>query len=229
MRRAHRNLVLSLRSIRRIANDVILETPAALGNAAMRERHETILSALIVNLSGFFESFLRDVAEQYLEAVSQQNQPFGNLNPSIRKTHFQGSGIILRYIGGSTRSRRYSWINATASDVVRRLASVNAGTPYELVWEAFAETRGNPGSELIKQFMKRFGVNNPSNALSRHTTRTAATLFTLLDSFIAIRNECAHTGRAIQTPTAVDVLNYCAMVQELSKGLIRTLGAHPVV
>src|SRR5690348_11456139 len=136
------NFRTSLQRIRNLANDALIDTGQALKLSSLRERHETALSAVLVTMTGFFESFLRDVAEEYSGDICQQNHPFTRLKPNIRFTHFQGGGRILSNVGGKRPSARYSWTTATACDISKRLASVDTGPPYQLVWEAFAETGG---------------------------------------------------------------------------------------
>lgn len=234
------NFRASLERVRNLADDALANTAQALKNPALRERQETALSAVVVTMTGFFESFLRDVAEEYSETICQQNHPFANLKPNIRYTHFQGGGRVLSSIGGKKPSARYSWATATALDVAKRLASVDAGPGYQLVWEAFAETGGNPGSRVIADFLARFGVEKPIETLSPNVflpapqtggtpaNLSAQMLSTMLDSFIAIRNECAHTGQATSTPTATDVLSYCDLLEAIAAGIVRTLKAHQV-
>lgn len=232
------NFRTSLQRIRNIANDALANTAQALKIPTIRELHETTLSAVVVIMAGFFESFLREVAEKYSDIICQQNQPFQNLKPKIRFTHFQGGGRILTNIGGKKPSSRYSWTPTTAPEVAKRLASVDAGPGYQLVWEAFAETGGNPGSEVIADFLRRFGVAKPTETLASNvflppsqpggTTLNLSSnaLITMLDSFIAIRNECAHTGQATNTPTASDVLRYCDLLEAIAAGIVATLTAH---
>jgi hypothetical protein len=228
MQKALTNFSASLQRVRNLADDALANTAQAMKDPALRERHETALSAVVVTLSGFFESFLREIAEQYADAICQQSHPFTNLKANIRFTHFEGGGNVLSYIGGKSPSSRYGWTSSDAADMARRLASVNAGPPYELVWEAFAETGGNPGSDVVKTFLRRFGVKKPMETLAAQMNWTANTLTHALDSFIAIRNECAHTGKAINPPTAADVTGYCDLLELISNGIVKTLNAHQV-
>lgn len=226
MQNALTNFSASLQRVRDLADDALANTGQALKDPALRRRHETALSAVVVTLSGFFESFLREVAEHYSDIICQQNHPFGRLKADIRHTHFEGGGHVLSNIGGKNPSSRYSWTSSKPSDMARRLASVNGAPPYELVWEAFAETGGNPGPEVIRSFLKRFGVKKPMETLAAQMSRTSNTLVAVLDSFIAVRNECAHTGKASNTPTPKDVLDYCDFLELLAGGVVKTLGSH---
>ena len=240
MQDALNNFRTSLQRIRNLADDALANTAQAMKDPALRERHDTALSAVVVTMTGFFESFLREVAEGYADTICQQNHPFGNLKPNIRYTHFQGGGKVLSRIGGRNRSGWYSWTTATAVDLAKRLSSVNAGPPYDLVWEAFAETGGNPGSDVIREFLKRFGVQRPIETLAQnvHLPSTppfppvplsSQALSTLLDNFITIRNECAHTGQAANAPpSANDVLYYCDLLENIAAGIVSTLTTHQV-
>ena len=218
----------SLNRVRNLANDASANTPAALSNPLLLERHETALLAVVVMLAGFFESFLRGTAEAFIDGVNQQNYPFLTLKPTIQYAHFQGGGLLLDAIGGKTRSPRHSWTTTDAFDLVRRLASVQTTTGYELVWEAFAETRGNPDSDVIRIFLKRFGVAAPLEALAAQIGYSAQSLGVALDNFIVVRNECAHTGSTNNQPQPSDVLAYCDLLEKIATGIIAVLTTHQV-
>jgi hypothetical protein len=227
MRDALPNLKASLDRVRAVANNAIKSTPRALKSPALRERHNTVLSAVVVSLSGFLESFLREVAEEYSDAICQKSHPFISLKDDIRDTHFHGGGKFLSQFSGKNASNRYSWTTTDRADLARRLASVNAATPYELIWEAFAETGGNPNSAVIREFLRRFGVAKPMATLASHMTHMSEhTLTTTLESFIAIRNECAHTGSARRPPTGPEVRDYCNFLENIATGIVKTLTAH---
>jgi len=225
MQQALADFRTSLDRVRNLANDASANTAAALADPALRERHDTALSAVVVTLSGFFESFLRQTAEEYADHIDRQNHPFAQLRPAIRWTHFQGGGKLLNAIGGKTRSTRHNWTTADSLDVVQRLASVQAGTGYELVWEAFAETGGNPGPDVVKEFLVRFGVEKPMETLEKNIGQTISLA---LRSFIEVRNECAHNGQPNQTPQPSDVLEYCDLLERIARGIVATLGTHQV-
>jgi hypothetical protein len=223
MQQAFADFQASLNRVRNVANDISAKAAAALADAALRERHETALSAVVVTLSGFFESFLRQTAEEYADQINRLNHPFMQLRAAIRYAHFQGGGTLLNAIGGKKRSERHNWTTADALDVAMRLSSVQAVTGYELVWEAFAVTKGNPGPEVVRSFLERFGVERPMETLS---LKVGQTISVPLKSFIDVRNECAHNGQANQTPVPSDVLGYCDLLEKTAKGIVDTLAAH---
>jgi hypothetical protein len=103
-----------------------------------------------------------------------------------------------------------------------------ATQPYELVWEAFAETQGNPGPEVVREFLERFGVKQAMLTLANHIGKTPSTIYTQLESFMAVRNECAHRGMPLVNVTAVDVQAYCDFLEELADGVLSVLSAHTI-
>lgn len=226
MQQAFAQFQASLNRVRNVANDISTNAASSLADASLRERHETALSAVVVTLSGFFESFLRQTAEEYSGQIDQRNLPFSQLKAAIRHAHFQGGGQLLSAIGGKKRSERYNWTTTDAMDLVQRLSSVWTGSGYELVWEAFAETKGNPGPDVVRAFLERFGVERPMETLSQNIGQSISLQ---LRSFIEVRNECAHNGQANQTPVPSEVLGYCDLLEIIAKGIVDTLAAHQPV
>ena len=139
----------SLDRIRDIADDIDASAFPALADPAIRARHETIQCAVTVALSGFFESFLRQVAEKFIDQLNGVNKPFALLPQRLRHTHFEQGGAVLSRRTQDDRANRTSRISATSDDIARRLASVVVGTPYQIVWEGFADTQANPGPEAV--------------------------------------------------------------------------------
>jgi len=88
-----------------------------------------------------------------------------------------------------------------SADVVRRLASAGVPQPpYELLWEAFADTKANPGPDTIGDFLRNFGVQKPLPTLATAMNVQREYLVIRLRSFMEIRNECAHTGSSSKVP-----------------------------
>jgi hypothetical protein len=222
------NLKTSLQRVRDLADDVLANTTNALTDSALRRRHETTLCSVVVILSGFFESFMREAAEAYADDVAKKGLAFAALPETVRYAHFSGGGSILNNIGRRSVPTGYRWILSTAHDVARRLASDNGPPPYELLWEAFAETKGNPGPDVIREFLARFGVKKPMEALATHVQKTHNTITTRLDSFLAVRNECAHSGIPTAIPTASEVKDYCDLLEEVADGMVSVLSAHTI-
>jgi len=220
MRSALNRFLKSTQKIRDIALDIDEHAGAALSCHSVWERHETIQCASAVILSGFLETFLHEVAEAFISSLCAKQVAFTNLPVEIQKTHYGLGGEVL-----TSRQRNNSkskWITATPEDIARRLASV-VNIPYELVWEAFADTKSNPNADVIKGFLQNFGINEPTKKLEAKLTLSWNTIKASLDSFIAVRNESAHTGKATQAPSPSDLRDYCDLLDRVAGGVIDTL------
>src|ERR1035437_3425965 len=158
MQKALLNLKTSVQRVRDIASDIDNNASAALANPTIMARHETTHCAATVILSGFLESFMREVAEGMISEICTRNVPFQNLPDKIRVTHFLAGGYFLHRKAKYERKAGTSSMTESA-DVVRRLASVGVPQPpYVLLWEAFADTRANPGPDAIGDFLGNFDV-----------------------------------------------------------------------
>jgi hypothetical protein len=214
------NLKASIDRVRAIAADINAHAQDALKDPAIQARYETTLCAATVILSGFLESFLREAAEEMISDICSRVIPFDQLPSKIRVTHYWEGALHIREMARQERSADPLML-AKASDAARRLASVSsAQPPYEILWEAFADTQANPGPDQIGAFLKRFDINEPLPTLAAAMNTTANTLSLSLRSFMEIRNECAHTGKAKNVPTTSDVLGYCDLIQAVGSGVI---------
>jgi hypothetical protein len=221
MQRALTNLRTSLQSVRDIAADIDANAGVALRQPDVMARYHTVLCAVTVILSGFLESFIREVAEEMILEMCSRAVPFANLPATIRTTHYMEGGRWLQKVAKAEKHED-PVTHAKAADGVRRLASVVSGTaPYEIVWEAFTDTQANPGPSEISAFLKRFDVDEPLPTLAREVNTTQNTLSLRLRSFIEIRNECAHTGSSRNIPTTTDVQGYCDLLDQLGDGVVK--------
>lgn len=231
MQNALPNLEASLKRVRAIADDVDFHVQDALRDPTIQARHETTLCSATVILSGFLESFLREVAEEMIGEICARALPFNQLPATVRITHYWHGALHLREMARREKGERPLVLD-DASDAARRLASVvGPQLPYELIWEAFAETQANPGPSEISEFLKRFDIEAPLPSLAAAMSTTENTLVLRLRSFMQVRNECAHTGTAKNIPTASDVRAYCDLISNIAAGIVTlfkgTLGAPP--
>src|SRR5690348_851489 len=86
--RCLRNLTASLDRVKAIADDIDAHVQDALKHPAVRARHETTLCAATVILSGFLESFLKDLAEEMISEICSRTIPFDQLPSKIRIAHY---------------------------------------------------------------------------------------------------------------------------------------------
>jgi hypothetical protein len=211
------NLKASLDRVRDIALDIDASAQAAMANPLVQARHATTLCAACVILSGFLESFLREIAEEIITEICSRAIPFDTLPENVRVTHYWDGSICLRE-GARQDKKENPIVLGRSRDVARRLASV-ANPTYEIIWEAFAETQANPGPNEIGAFLKRFDIANPLPTLAAAMNTTQNNLVLRLRSFLEIRNECAHTGTATNVPTTTDVQGYCDLIEQLGTGV----------
>ncbi len=220
MQNALPNLKSSLDKVRAIVDDIDAHAQDALKDAIVLARHETTLCAATVILSGFLESFLREIAEEMISDICRRSVPFNQLPSKIRVTHYWDGALHLREMARQER-KADPVILAETADAARRLASVDgAQLPYEIVWEAFADTQANPGPDEIGDFLRRFDVNEPLVTLATAMKMPNNRLALNLRSFMKVRNECAHTGRAVHVPTTSAVRDYCGLVEEVGAGIL---------
>jgi hypothetical protein len=220
MQKALPNLKASLDTVRAITTDIDSHVQDALRDPAIQARHETTLCAATVILSGFLESFLRDVAEEVISDICSRGVPFDSLPSKIRVAHYSDGALYLQKMARQEK-KEDPVVLAEAADVARRLASVGAAQlPYEILWEAFADTQANPGPEQVSSFLKRFHIDKPLPTLADAMGILENNLLLRLASFMSIRNECAHTGSARNAPTTSDVLGYCNLIEEIGKGIV---------
>jgi hypothetical protein len=218
MQEALLNLKTSVQRVRDIASDIDNNASAALANLAILARHQTTQCAVTVILSGFLESFMKEVAEGMISEICARNIPFQNLPDRIRVTHFLAGGYFLHQKAKDEQKAR-AFAMTESADVVRRLASAGVPQPpYELLWEAFADTKANPGPDTIGDFLRNFGVQKPLPTLATAMNVSENTLVIRLRSFMEIRNECAHTGSSSKVPTTSDIQDYCDLVEQTASG-----------
>jgi hypothetical protein len=213
----------SLTRIKDIINDINANAAQALKDADVRARYETTRCAMMVILSGFFESFIRNAADEFIVELCARAVPFDNLPERIRATHFAGGGAIL--IRRAEKEKHANPMSESAL-MVRRLASVTSVMPYELVSEAFGDTRANPSASVVREFLGRFGIENPGERLAQASGFSQSGLETTFQSFIALRNECAHTGTAGNVPTGGEITDFCDFLDKVATAVIDILDVH---
>lgn len=220
MRSAYAALQTSLLRVTNLAAHVDTElllptTPA------IRERHETLLCGAVVVSTGNFEFFLHDLVKAFVTQVCALSKPFASLPDRFQKTHYvDGAALLHRFT-----SNKAPWITDTREALIARMHSVQTTMPYALFWEAFASTNSNPGSRSVENILLRCDVKKPWQAISLKSINkhSANTLRTALDSFIRLRNECAHTGKALHVPTTGELRGYVDLIMDISEGITGAL------
>lgn len=226
MRQAQNNFVDSLRKIRNLVTHIAANTTSAMGNPLVLEMSETQQCATVVLLTGCFETFLKDVIRSFIAGLSSSSSDFTDLHASIRSTHFTSGGKVLTEVSKSSGSARFSGVSK--EDVVRRLYSPCHSTrakTYVILWEAFADTKANPNTDVVKQIGKSLGLDNvwTKIAINSKTSHSDSTLISTLDDLVRVRNACAHTGSVTPIPGTGKLLDYVDCLSWIAEGFVSTL------
>lgn len=222
MRTAFSNLKVSLDHVRDIANDLQQRLLQPGQNIQTRSSTQTISCGTVVIMSGYFESFLADIAKAFIINLCNAQIPFNSLPVKIQTTHFTDGSRFLHDI---TRNR-LRWHTSTKEDVLRRLNTVLTVTPYELLWEAFADTNSNPGVQTVEEILKKCGLSDVWVLLKSKSNVEPEVQKLKLEAFVSLRNECAHTGTATTIPSPQKILETCDDLELLSNAMVEILNDH---
>jgi hypothetical protein len=196
-----------------------LTTPEAI-KPDMAPATWAIRCGAVVLSSGYLESFIKDCMCAFITRVNALGQPLTKLPEAMKHTHFRNGAKALEWqlkedkkVGDTTR----------CENLAARLASVSAVTGYTLAWEAFANTQANPGPDVVSGLIGAVGVEKPWEKLRTATPPGLVDLHTFLTSFIAMRNECAHSGNITSPPGASDLLAYGQNLSGLGAAMVSVL------
>jgi hypothetical protein len=213
----------SLRRVNEITVEIDAQAPQALADHRVAERLETLRCALVVILTGYLESFLRDTAQSFITNVNSRGIPYSTLPEKLRLTNLEEGGRALMHRVREERGGRTSWITASSADIASRLGSINSPTSCDLVWEGFAQTRANPNFNVIKDFLSNLAVSDPANSLAAATGISHQLINTTLESLLTMRNESAHSGQPSIVPTPSTLRDFCDFLDKLGSGLVQIL------
>jgi hypothetical protein len=178
----------------------------------------------VVLLSGYFESFLKDCMRAFITEVNGYSKPIVMLS-EMKHVHFRQGAKALEW---QLKRDKKAGSTTRCEDLVARLASVGMTTGYTLVWEAFANTQSTPGPDVLSKLLGALGVQGTWKRLKEATPAGLVNLETFLTSFIAMRNECAHSGSTTSPPTATDLLEYGKNLDGLAEAVVNVLTARLV-
>jgi|GEM_PF-2091737 len=216
----------SLARVRDITLDIDSQAANALADRALAERLETIRCALVVILTGYFENFLRDVARDFISNVNSRGIPFAALPDKLRETNLAEGGRALTQRVKAEGGGRTTFITASSADIAARLGSIHSTARFDLVWEAFAQTRSNPNFTVIKDFLAQLGVATPGLALAAATGLSHQFLSANLESLLSLRNESAHSGQPTVVPAPSTIRDFCDLLERIGDGFVQILCEH---
>jgi hypothetical protein len=228
MRTALREFTAATDRITAIADWLDTQTQIILATAGLLPAINAMQCSCVVLLSGYFESFLRDVMQAAVQDINRLNKPFLSLPERMRHLHFHSGAQALKNLAGRER-RETPGVTVGSQDMAIRLASVAGAVPYAIVWEAFADTQANPGPDTVRDLLKGLEIENPWQKMDAHCGQLGAEyLRTWLGTFILQRNQCAHTGNVANPPGNQDLRDYARNMLAISSAIVALLEARVV-
>lgn len=222
LRSLFRTFSTSAKPINKLMDDIDSQAFDALRSAEIREKHEAIRSASVVLLSGFLESFLRDSAEIFFVELKNRGLKYSELPEIMHETHFIGGLEEAHRIAKSDKKNNDSlFLGAQAA--VRDIWHPPTSGVSALFWRAFAVTKGNPGPDVIADYLRNFGVKNPLGRLAEESGIAEKSIRSTLRTFIELRNECAHTGAVKNTPQPSGVRDFVLFLRALTLSISKVL------
>lgn len=207
----------SLDIIDRVA--LTLSTPDAIRPSELPVTN-AISCASIVLLSGYFESYLKNIVREYIGEINSLGKPITLIPYGMQVRHYAGGADALLWASKKDKNLRTTLMS---QDLTRRLGSLHNSLGYELAWEAFANTKSNPSTDTVKTILAGLEVDKTwveINGLQQQHGR----LDTFLESFIEMRNVCAHTGRHHTPPSAADISGYVERFRALAECIDLLIG-----
>jgi hypothetical protein len=211
----------SAKPISQLMDDIDKEAALALKSSVVRGKHMAVRSASVVLLSGLLESFLRQSAEAFFEDLGRRGLKYDELPADMRATHFVAGLEWAQKVAKSDRKGDPNF-NQTRVALGRLTEPASKGLPA-LVWQAFANTKGNPGPDVIADYLRSFGVKDPLKAVSEAGGADPGFLRISLESFISLRNECAHTGTSKNAPQPSEIRDLVHLLRRLALGVSKVL------
>ncbi len=212
----------SVGHIREVCN--WLSTPAALTVQALPVNRSMCCGCVLL-LSGYFESFLKDSIETFINKLNSLKLPIALIPQSMVYQHFEGGSEHVRSYSKKDRLDSPDLTLLRVNEFLERLSSVTTGSDeYQLVWEAFANTRSNPNTDVVRDLLSNIGIKKTWPQINDLATNKGQ-LDVFLKSFIEIRNICAHTGSHNTPPSSSEILEFCDNFSEIATCLVLLLSS----
>lgn len=195
-----------------------LSSPAALKPSQLTSTN-AVSCSIIVLLSGYFESYLKDIIKEYIESINNLNKPLAAIPLSMQLKHYSGGAEALIWASKTDKKLKSTSIS---QDLTRRLGSLDKSR-YYLAWESFANTKSNPGTDTISTLLSGLEIDK-GWGLINDLNKSHGRLDMFLTSFMEMRNVCAHTGRHQTPPSGADLINYIEKFRALGECIDMTMG-----
>jgi hypothetical protein len=238
MQSVRQEFIEKINELRKWTNDLSASVLSSGGIGIERERFAR--AAITVLLLGSFEHHLKELVRRFIISVNNLSIPFDRLPDAIRHCHLERGAEFLRTTAKDERKRSRQSTDSPYIEsyrVLTQLASVSRGVPYELVWEAFAQTDSNPGVEAVGNILRTLNIQKPWPTIAKNAPdpyrmpneevcqgRLEGLLRINLENLREARNRCAH-GAISTAPQLSDLLDYLKALDALSEGCLITLNA----
>lgn len=203
----------SVGHIREVCN--WLSTPAALTTQALPVNRSMCCGCVLL-LSGYFESFLKDSIETFINNLNSLELPIDSIPREMVYQHFEGGAEHVKAYSKKDKSESSDLSLAHVKDFLDRLSSVTTESDeYQLAWEAFANTKSNPNTDVVRELFSNIGIKKTWPQINELATNRGQ-LDVFLKSFIAVRNICAHTGTHNTPPSPSEIFEFCDNFEEIA-------------
>jgi hypothetical protein len=227
IRTAFSDFTGSVKPVKQLMQSIRMDAVAALRDSNIRAQQETVQCASVVVMSGYLEAFIRDLAKAFFDELRIRGTGLRVLAIADPTTdysllHFRNGAKLLAAMSKSANADQ-----AACEIFLRRLNAPLVQDTEPPAWEAFAMTEANPGPKVLRNFLKGLGIKDTLKAVSDAVdARYSEAVFdTALTSFIAVRNECAHSGKAKQVPSPQTVEDNVDMLRTLTLGMCKVVDA----
>ena len=207
---------MKLRELKREVANVynvcqLLDSPSFLTSGALRAS-QPVSCGVVVLLSGVFEVFLKNCVSGYVCLLNDKKLPANAISEKMLLKHFRdGGGALVAEVKRVLKNKKGPTdpvVFSSIEDLVKRLGARAASGLTELAWEPFAETKGNPGPDVVRDILTGLDVQEGWSLIQQEAhllTNGVVNLKTWLEAFIDLRNECAHTGASSNAPTTSEI------------------------
>lgn len=214
--------ISSVGHIREVCN--WLSTPPALTVQALPVNRSMCCGCVLL-LSGYFESFLKDSIETFINKLNSLRLPIASIPREMVYQHFEGGAEHVRTYSKKDKSENVDLSLIHVKDFLSRLSSITSeDDEYQLVWEAFANTKSNPNTDVVKDLLSNVGIKKTWPKINDLATNKGQ-LDVFLRSFIEVRNICAHTGTHNTPPRPSEILEFCDNFEEIATCLMILLSS----
>lgn len=126
-----------------------------------------IACAMVVLISGYFESYLKDIIKEYIDKINFLGKNISEIPSEMQLLHYAGGAKALEWAAKQDKELAGTTMSM---DLTSRLASLSNNTGFSLAWEAFANTDSNPGVQTVTKLIKGMQIDggwSEINALNK--------------------------------------------------------------